>query len=352
MDMESFQAFQTDTCERSKAALWTVWVPKSAEVFRRTPPLYINGDAEAYYMSVALLQSNQLRQLVQDSMDAFVAFFATHTLNRTQLEPDPRGDQALWSVPPAFVVELKVVDGPPVEYRFQPTFREIEDMCLGVLEAFVTAVSGIPRVGSASAAPSRRGLHIPAVGLKEECVAAARESLRNVLQQNAQPPRRLAALYDRFMYLLDMDKEAAMEAFKAGEHTLEEYAAEIDKYKSEIAAIEDTSVDEVRTGLYVIRMGAFKAALVESAEELVALLVDQVREAAHGSNTQVAEKYSLMSTEVMKVPANGEEVLTLKKYIGECLEEHDKLKEQLAFNMQVRARVNSQTPTDVFSPPK
>ena len=26
MDMESFQAFQTETCERTKAALWTVWV--------------------------------------------------------------------------------------------------------------------------------------------------------------------------------------------------------------------------------------------------------------------------------------------------------------------------------------
>jgi hypothetical protein len=52
-------------------------------------------------------------------------------------------------------------------------------------------------VGSAAAAPSRRGLHIPAVGLKEECVASARTQLRNVLQQNSLPPRRLAALYDR-----------------------------------------------------------------------------------------------------------------------------------------------------------
>jgi hypothetical protein len=49
--------------------------------------------------------------------------------------------QALWSVPPAFVVEVKVL-GPPAEYKLQPSFREIEEMCLGVLEAFITAVSG------------------------------------------------------------------------------------------------------------------------------------------------------------------------------------------------------------------
>ena len=77
--------------------------------------------------------------------------------------------------------------------------------------------------------------------------------------------------------MLDMDKAAAVESFKAAEHTLEEYAAEIDKFKGEISAIENTSVDDVRTGLYVIRMGAFKQALVESAQELVRLLVDQVR---------------------------------------------------------------------------
>ena len=62
---------------------------------------------------------------------------------------------------------------------------------------------------------------------------------------------------------------------------------------------------------------------------------EQVREAAQISNQTVADKYALISSEVMKVPANGEEVLSLKKYIGECLEEHDKLKEQLAFNVQV-----------------
>lgn len=72
MEMESFQAYQMDCCERSKAALWTVWVPKSAEVFRRTPPLFINGDAEAYFMSIAILQSNQIRQLVTDSMDTYM----------------------------------------------------------------------------------------------------------------------------------------------------------------------------------------------------------------------------------------------------------------------------------------
>jgi len=88
------------------------------------------------------------------------------------MEPDPMGDRLMWSCQPGFVVELKVLEG--AEYSFVPSFRDIEEMCIGVLETFVTAVAGIPRVGSASNAPSRRGMHIPTVGLKEDCVVEVR----------------------------------------------------------------------------------------------------------------------------------------------------------------------------------
>lgn len=45
------------------------------EIFNRIPPVFINGDAEAYYRAVAMLQSNQLRGLVQRSLDSYVGFF-------------------------------------------------------------------------------------------------------------------------------------------------------------------------------------------------------------------------------------------------------------------------------------
>jgi hypothetical protein len=58
--------------------------------------------------SIATLQSNQLRGLVQRSLESYVSFFRTH-------EPvesiDPHQDTLLWDVPPVFVVELIVTDG-------------------------------------------------------------------------------------------------------------------------------------------------------------------------------------------------------------------------------------------------
>ena len=48
----------------------------------------------------------------------------------------------------------------------------------------------------------------------------------------------------------------------------------------------NTSVDEVRTGLYLIKVGELKQLLRESAEELVIRLIDQVRTHSPTPNPQ------------------------------------------------------------------
>lgn len=89
--------------ELLKSQLWTSWAPKSIEIFSRIPPVFINGDADAYFRSIATLQSNQLRELVTRSMDSYVAFFSRHV---PVDDIDPQQDRLLWSVPPVFELEL------------------------------------------------------------------------------------------------------------------------------------------------------------------------------------------------------------------------------------------------------
>lgn len=75
MEAVDFEAHQQECHERVKSSLWTHWLPKSAEIFRLIPPVCINGDAAAYYRSIATLQGNQLRQLVNQSLQHYVEFF-------------------------------------------------------------------------------------------------------------------------------------------------------------------------------------------------------------------------------------------------------------------------------------
>jgi|AntRauMFilla1563_2_1112583.scaffolds.fasta_scaffold140534_1 hypothetical protein len=62
-------------------------------------------------------------------------------------------------------------------------------------------------------------MHIPAMGLKEDSVVTVRDYVRSILQMNSAPPRKLAALYDRYLFLLSMDKEAYLTKFQVRAET-------------------------------------------------------------------------------------------------------------------------------------
>lgn len=56
IEVDAFKTWQAECIERGKAGLWTSWLPKCVEVFRRLLPIFINGNSDAYYSSVATLQ--------------------------------------------------------------------------------------------------------------------------------------------------------------------------------------------------------------------------------------------------------------------------------------------------------
>lgn len=142
MTADSFKDFEAEVQELLKSQLWTSWAPKSIEIFSRLPPVFINGDADAYFRAAATLQSNQLRDLVTRSLDAYVKFFSQHT---PVTEIDPQQDTLHWSVPPVFQLDLIDDAGKP---SFKPTFQECEDVVRNIMDNVVLACGGLPRVGT------------------------------------------------------------------------------------------------------------------------------------------------------------------------------------------------------------
>lgn len=47
-----FRQHQQSTVEQVKGQLWSHWLPKCVEVFRRLPPVPINNDVKAYFRLV------------------------------------------------------------------------------------------------------------------------------------------------------------------------------------------------------------------------------------------------------------------------------------------------------------
>lgn len=202
MDAVDFEAHQQECHERVKSALWTHWLPKSSEVFRLIPPVCINGDAGAYYSSIATLQGNQLRQLVQQTLKHYVDFFEEYPGLRwppLHLEPcswkkrlicaskwadmaagvdriDPQQDTMMWSQPAVFKVQAGLDDSNrPV---FTPTFDQILSMSESVLDGAVRATFDMPRIGYQIMVPASGPTHgksasnsIPTMSLDDDELA-------------------------------------------------------------------------------------------------------------------------------------------------------------------------------------
>ncbi|KAJ9530634.1 hypothetical protein QJQ45_014736, partial [Haematococcus lacustris] len=267
MQADAFRQYQTEVVEVLKSQLWTSWAPKSVEIFNRLPPVFINGDAEAYYRSVATLQGNQLRSLVSRSLDAYVAFFQAH---QPVAQVDPQQDQLVWSTTPVFVLELVEQDGHPA---FRPTFTECEEVVQSVLDNTVLAVAGLPRVGSSltgatpgytaqegrggglsagGGALAPGGLHssvVPSTWLTEEAVVKARKAVLSIMEGNQVAPRALAALFNEWMYVIGEEAEQQVAAFaeRVPEPSLTEYQAEVNRLRHAAHTINHLCANSVRT---------------------------------------------------------------------------------------------------------
>ncbi|MEW5311652.1 MAG: hypothetical protein WDW38_003348 [Sanguina aurantia] len=327
MQAQAFRSHQAEVCELLKSSLWTSWAPKSVEIFNRLPPVFINGDADAYYRSIATMQGNQLRGLVQRSLQAYVTFFQLHG---AVPQVDPQQDTLMWSVPPVFVLDLVQANGGT---RYSPTFQECEDIVRSVLDAQVLAVAGLPRIGanmagttsftsssSAAAGPQPGGYSssvIPTTGLQEEDVVVARKAVLAIVEANATAPQKLSALFEPWLWLLREDAEA-----------------EIDRLRSAAGTIRQTCTDDVRTGLYTIRCRTFKEQLAVAAEGLSVRLLDEVRSGVRHSNLRITEEYQVMTLEVGKASHSGEEALGLKKYMTKAHSDQEKLREVICRNRE------------------
>ena len=236
----------------------------------------------------------------------------------------------MWAETPAFLVRL----APSVNRReatFHPPLESVAASATAALDAFLSATSGIPRVG-VDPATAKSSDWIPTVGLHEPVARDARTKVRDAMTRAELAPRSLAKLFDPHMELLTMDVEAYLETFSAAEKKLEVYAEAIDEYQARAEAIEATSTARVRCGMYEVDCSGLKRTLADAASNVARLLLEQVRETATKSKTKVVKAYEHIRATVTKESETGEQCVALKKYMKFLPEELDTLKTEIAAN--------------------
>eukprot|EP00892_Ulva_mutabilis_P009855 jgi/Ulvmu1/7241/UM035_0028.1 len=320
MEAVDFEAHQHECHERVKSALWTHWLPKCAEIFRLIPPVCINADAAAYYRSIATLQGNQLRQLVNHTLQHYVEFFEQY---QGVDQIDPQQDTLLWSKPAVFNLQIRLDESNhPV---FSPTIEKISCMVLEVLDGAVRTTFDMPRIGSqimvvASSSTSQgksASNSIPTMDLEDDRLAEAQSRVAGVIEANKIAPQRVVELFETYLTILDQGQDAFVSEVmgRIPEPSLDDFECILSDLDMTADAVRCKSANNVCTGLFSVDVSVLKAELIDALDGLKEAVLIGLRERVMQSSDLLIEMYQRAEAEVSKVSSTGEEVLALKKTI-------------------------------------
>ncbi|EFJ27757.1 hypothetical protein SELMODRAFT_94851 [Selaginella moellendorffii] len=284
-----------------RESLDTEWLSTASSVLEQAVPIPPNTDLIGFYEAMAVLMSNQIRRLVEDSVVNFVRFIDVY---KGEIYEIPR--ESIMTVHHKLTPRLQRFKE-LFRAQVEPSYDALELGLVEVLEYAVAQSAGVHRVDAEDLEPSRRLLSSMAVD--DELVGVAKGHIRQVVQSNVNYPKELMDKYVPFEALANMSAQAFAQEFKAQEKPIQEYEEVLKQFSEKEIQIEATSANVVDCGIVRVKCKEYKDILIKKARYIALLLKEQVLAFMHAANTNVLERMEHIAREIIKIPTNSEEAL-------------------------------------------
>lgn len=205
IDCEALRNDLSIQAKNAEKKIMNTWYPKVINLFTKKEALEgIKPEKlDSFYNCVSILMSNQLKDLLWRTVEEFVKLF------------DPRYQERL----PIFKMEL-TFDEDKIE--FYPTFQDLEDIVLGLIERISEALQNVPTVSSwlsGASAPVNVDTELP-----EHVLQWALGTLKTAVTRNLEGAKAHYDSYvEKYNWLLDGTAVKSIEAFQKNNHTFDEY---------------------------------------------------------------------------------------------------------------------------------
>ncbi|BFI29560.1 dynein axonemal heavy chain [Marchantia polymorpha subsp. ruderalis] len=372
-ELAAFETEQKDLASKRRVLIIREWLPLVCDKLKYAIPKP-TMEMIGFYQAMAVLMSRQIRQLVEDSIVSYTKFFAQYKEGSSYewegsqedtakvpalpvegsgdvkadttdgifaMEPPTEeklrqffGKQRLasdktssenWS--PPFYISLKNDHG---VYSCEPTFEELAESLLRVVDWSVYESSGFMRVDSDHIDPSMRTM--PHMVLEDELVQVAKNYLRQIVFANSKGPQQIMRSFEKFKDLASLNAYAFAKDFGLMEKPLEEYKDTLAKYNERTVQAQEASANEIDCGLVRVRCEAFKQTLIDKAQLVNTLLKQQVLAQMTAGHQEVIDRHEHISNTVGKDPTNAEEATSLRKYFFAAANEMAVLERMLEEN--------------------
>ncbi|XP_031217595.1 dynein heavy chain 12, axonemal [Mastomys coucha] len=296
IDCEALRNDLSIQARKSEEKIMNTWYPKVINLFTKKEALEgIKPEKlDSFYNCVSILMSNQLKDLLWRTVEGFVALFDSRFLDRL----------------PIFKMELTFDDD---RMEFYPTFQDLEDVVLGLIERISETLQTVQTVPSwLSGTPSPVSLDTE---LPEHVVEWALSTLRTAVQHNLEGAKAHYKTYvTNYNWLLDGTATKMIKRFQAENHTFDEYTEFIEKFfnlASEIMLLPQWAhYPMVRLDCEDLKIG-----LTNKARAFANILLNDIASKHRKENESICSEFEVIKEHALRVPETTEEMMELIAFV-------------------------------------
>ncbi|XP_021037000.1 dynein heavy chain 12, axonemal [Mus caroli] len=296
IDCEALRNDLSIQARKSEEKIMNTWYPKVINLFTKKEALEgIKPEKlDSFYNCVSILMSNQLKDLLWRTVEEFVTLFDPRYLNRL----------------PIFKMELTFDDD---KMEFYPTFQDLEDVVLGLIERIsetLQTVQTVPSWLSGTSSPVNLDTEIP-----EHVLQWALCTLRTAIQHNLEGAKAHHKTYvTKYNWLLDGTATEMIQRFQAENHTFDEYTEFIEKFfnlASEIMLLPQWAhYPMVRLDCEDLKIG-----LTNKARAFANILLNDIASKHRKENESICSEFEAIRDHALRVPETTEEMMELIAFV-------------------------------------
>ncbi|XP_073425921.1 dynein axonemal heavy chain 12 [Dendrobates tinctorius] len=338
VECESLRNSVSLACAKTEEKLLNTWYPKVINLFASQDALQlVKADKwDSFYNCVSTLMSNQVRDLLQKTVEAFVQLF------------DLKDTQFL----PIFKMQLTFDDE---KMDFYPSFQDVEEVVLFIVTRISKTLQNIQTVQSWLSGSNT--VQIIEAKLPDYIFDSAVLKLKEAVSHNLREPFRHFQTYvESFSWLVDGSAAEKVETFLSEEHSFDEYTGFIEQFHTLARDIMGLPTRAYFTMVH-LDCDDLKQGLADKAKSFANILLDRLVTNHRLENEEICIEFEKIKEQALKVPETTEDVIEeiafveqaknkslveLKSRIAECqrrmnylLDVHLFLPEDIALNSTV-----------------
>ncbi|KAK5863728.1 hypothetical protein PBY51_000737 [Eleginops maclovinus] len=296
VDCKSLQNKMAVECKRTEDRIMNTWFPKV--IFLLASMETLKGVKEekldSFYDCASTLISNQLKSLLQSSIEEFVNHF------------DPSNGQCL----PLFRMALTFDDE---KMEIYPTLQDLEAAIFDILNAITNTLQKVQTVQSWLAQTTSSFVDAK---VADHVLAWAQVTIKTAMCKNVEEPDRHFQNYvEKYDWLVNGTAQARVEQFMEEEHSFDEYTKQVEEFR--VLSKEILSLPaKAHFPMVHLDCEELKQGLANKTKKYAEILLKKLITSHHEQNLQICSEFEIIRENILKVPESTEDMTQIIGHIN------------------------------------